>query len=146
MSGAYTVGMTEGQYQLLTAAIETAIEDLNDKIYEREDDYSDEDREGMEERLRELEEAGDWLKIATGHAYDFQDNWEIVRDSTGDPVEIDYPAGQEIKPDALAHVWTVLDCEGKLYVSPGFHWVNRQMHIMTVKPWTADDEQKEWIY
>lgn len=146
MSFDHKVGMSEEQYTLLQGAIDYAIEELGDKMYERSDDYEPDDIAKMEEEQREYEELRDWLKIATGHAHDFQDNWEIIRDPEGDPVEVTYPAGQEVEPDVLSHVWTVLDCEGRLYVSPGFHWVNRQMHIMTVKPWTADDEQKEWIY
>lgn len=135
------------KFRLIAEAIDMAKQDLDDKIYERLDDYSDDDRADMMEKQTELEDLYEWLQISTGRAFEFQDSWEIIRDSSGDPVEIEYPGqGVTVAPDVLHHVWTVLDVDGRLYVSPGYHWVNRQMHIMTIQPWTEADEQKEWIY
>ena len=33
------------------------------------------------------------------------------------------------------HVWTVLDCDGKSYVVPGYCWVNRMGYVITKNPW-----------
>lgn len=37
-------------------------------------------------------------------------------------------------------VWTILDCDGKLYVSPGFRFVNRVDYVLCAVPWTDDDQ------
>jgi len=39
-------------------------------------------------------------------------------------------------------VWTIVDCDGKLYVSPGFHYVNRIDYVLCGNPWTDDDERQ----
>jgi hypothetical protein len=36
-------------------------------------------------------------------------------------------------------VWTIVDCEGKLCVSPGFHIVNRIDYVVCEAPWTEED-------
>jgi hypothetical protein len=38
--------------------------------------------------------------------------------------------------------WTVLDCDGRLYVSPGFRFVNRFAYIRCTLPWTNDDDDQ----
>lgn len=38
--------------------------------------------------------------------------------------------------------WTVRDCEGRLYISPGFRFVNRFAFIRCTVPWTEDDERQ----
>src|SRR5688500_7155632 len=81
----------DDKYRLLVEAIGMAEEDLSDRIYEREDDYSDDDRAAMMEKQTELEDLHEWLQISTGRAFEFQGVWNIVRDSSGDPVEIEYP-------------------------------------------------------
>jgi hypothetical protein len=130
------------RYALLQYTIEATIEDLNDKIHEREEDYSDEDREAMEEKIREVRELRDALKIATGRAFDWWSHFEAVKTENGDNYII--PPGVEVDEH---YVWTVLDDgEGNLCISPGFHYVNRLDYIMTTKPWTDADEEKEWIY
>lgn len=142
MSNAHTIGMTDEQYKLLLTSIDTTIEDLNDKIYEREDDYEPDDTARMEEKIRELRELRDLLKIATGNAFDWSKHFEAVKTENGDNYII--PPGVEVDEH---YVWTVLDDgEGNLCISPGFHYVNRLDYIMTTKPWTAEDEKKEWIY
>jgi hypothetical protein len=35
--------------------------------------------------------------------------------------------------------WTVLDCEGRMYVTPGFRFVNRFAFIRCAHPWTDED-------
>lgn len=39
-------------------------------------------------------------------------------------------------------VWTILDCDGRLYVSPGFHLVNRIDYVLCEVPWTDEDAQQ----
>ena len=36
-------------------------------------------------------------------------------------------------------VWTIVDCDGKLYVSPGYHFVNRLDYVLCELPWTDED-------
>lgn len=55
--------------------------------------------------------------------------------------EIDY-LKQQCKDDAY-HLWTVLDAEDTLFLSMGFHVVNRIGYILTEVPWT-EEEFKEW--
>lgn len=44
-------------------------------------------------------------------------------------------------------VWTILDCEGRLYVSPGFHFVNRIDYVLCEVPWTDEDlRQPDYRY
>lgn len=50
------------------------------------------------------------------------------------------------RPIVGRHWWTVLDCDGKLYVSAGFHFVNRIGYIKTEIPWTDADHQRDWRY
>lgn len=49
----------------------------------------------------------------------------------------------EVPADAdYRYWWTVLDCEGRLYVSRGFRFVNRFAFIRCAVPWTDDDERQ----
>ena len=48
---------------------------------------------------------------------------------------------------APRHVWTIVDCDGKLYVSPGFHFVNRLDYVLCDVPWTDEDlRQPDYRY
>lgn len=43
--------------------------------------------------------------------------------------------------------WTVLDCDGRLFVTPGFRFVNRFAYIRCAVAWSDDDEwQPDYIY
>lgn len=42
------------------------------------------------------------------------------------------------------HVWTVVDCDGSLWVTPGYHFVNRYVYIVTEKKWK--DEKEQFMY
>jgi hypothetical protein len=33
------------------------------------------------------------------------------------------------------YVWTILDCDGGLYASPGWHFVNRFGYLLAEVPW-----------
>ncbi len=41
-------------------------------------------------------------------------------------------------------VWTVIDCDGTLYVTAGFHFVNRLNYIITEHPWESDSITFRW--
>ncbi|HEY4755785.1 MAG TPA: hypothetical protein VIH28_07010 [Ignavibacteriaceae bacterium] len=40
-------------------------------------------------------------------------------------------------------VWTILDVDGKLIISAGFHYVNRFGYIITEKEWETGEEEVE---
>lgn len=43
-------------------------------------------------------------------------------------------------------VWTIVDCDGTLYVAAGFHIVNRIDYVVCEVPWTADEELHDYRY
>ena len=59
--------------------------------------------------------------------------------------------GQEYQ-DVIEHmekngnecVWTILDFNGKLYLAPGWHYVNRKGYMLTTIPWK--DGQRDYLY
>ena len=55
--------------------------------------------------------------------------------------------GEDIKLIKLIpsnHIWTLLDCNGKLYLSPGFHVVNRLNYFICENKW--DDNTRDFKY
>lgn len=38
----------------------------------------------------------------------------------------------------LHHLWTVLDCDGRLLLSPGFQFVNRFAYVLCRNAWGGD--------
>lgn len=38
------------------------------------------------------------------------------------------------------HVWTLLEAEGELFISSGFHYVNRMGYFITLEPAPADKD------
>lgn len=56
---------------------------------------------------------------------------------------IDPPSGETVwewdelpvLPDSTNLIWTVLDCDGKLYVTAGIHYVNRLGYVVTKNAW-----------
>jgi len=38
------------------------------------------------------------------------------------------------------HIWTLLDCDGKLIITAGYHIVNRMNYMITMKPWNSNTE------
>jgi hypothetical protein len=43
-----------------------------------------------------------------------------------------------VRSVAQANVWTLLDCDGKLYISEGYHHVNRMGYFVTKIPAKAN--------
>jgi len=37
------------------------------------------------------------------------------------------------------HIWTLLDCDGKLRIGAGYHIVNRMNYIITKHPWISNE-------
>lgn len=48
---------------------------------------------------------------------------------------------QAVEPE---YVWTMIDCEGKLYLSPGWHRVNRMDYLICKKPW--NEKTRDYKY
>ena len=36
------------------------------------------------------------------------------------------------------HVWTVLDCDGRLFLTPGFRFVNRFAYVLCCNAWGGE--------
>ncbi|MGD1084468.1 MAG: hypothetical protein ABSA47_06910 [Verrucomicrobiota bacterium] len=39
------------------------------------------------------------------------------------------------------NLWTLIECEGLWWISPGFHYVNRLGYLLTTEPRKTDDQQ-----
>lgn len=39
-------------------------------------------------------------------------------------------------------VWTIVDCDGRLYVTPGFRLVNRIDYVFCRLPWSEEDQHQ----
>lgn len=48
-----------------------------------------------------------------------------------------------VKSSHPCSIWTILDTDGELYLSMGYHYVNRYGYILTEVPWT-EEQLKEW--
>jgi len=47
---------------------------------------------------------------------------------------------EQLPPGVDPHlVWTIVDCNGKLFVSPGFRFVDRIDYVLCEIPWTDED-------
>ena len=76
------------------------------------------------------------------------DEWDTQFDPT---YEVDGNLS-EIKPEdpgwktqvAANRVWTMLDIDGDLYISPGVHFVNRMSYHVTRLPWTDTTPDVLW--
>jgi hypothetical protein len=45
---------------------------------------------------------------------------------------------------AAKRVWTMMDCDGDLYIGPGVHFVNRMSYHVTRLPWTDTTPDVLW--
>lgn len=43
---------------------------------------------------------------------------------------------EKVKQADPTHVWTMLDCDGNIYIVAGYHFVNRMGYFITQKPYT----------
>lgn len=51
---------------------------------------------------------------------------------------------ERVQNTPINHIWTVIDCDGKLYISAGYHRVNRMNYMITQIPW--QDGQRDYRY
>jgi len=52
---------------------------------------------------------------------------------------------EDVKDLPPNQVWTVVEGDnGKLYASPGFHYVNKLHYVVTEEPWTEEDESIDY--
>ena len=76
------------------------------------------------------------------------DNW----DSQYDPDYNEDGTLREIRrgdPDWVElmekhRIWTMVDCDGSLYITPGVHFVNRMSYHTTRLPWTETTPDVAW--
>ena len=50
---------------------------------------------------------------------------------------------KETKPKTI---WTILDCNGKLYVGAGYHYVNRFGYLITEEEWTDEEQEMDYDF
>jgi hypothetical protein len=50
---------------------------------------------------------------------------------------------EQLPKDVDPHrVWTIVDCDGHLYVNPGYRFVNRIDYVLCEVPWTDEDTRQ----
>ena len=50
------------------------------------------------------------------------------------------------QPVDARRLWTVVDCNGKLYLAAGFHYVNRIGYVRCELPWSHADALRDYRY
>ena len=63
---------------------------------------------------------------------------ECMFETYGD--ELDYV--KTLAKKNIKKIWTILDCDGDLYIGAGLHYVNRHGYLITKEEW-EDSEQEE---
>jgi hypothetical protein len=75
---------------------------------------------------------------------DWMEEFDPVLNADGSLFEISQNAENFQELVEAQRVWTMLDCDGSLYLSPGVHWVNRMSYHVTNKPWTNESVDVAW--
>jgi hypothetical protein len=75
---------------------------------------------------------------------DWMKEFDPVLNADGSLFEISQNAENFQELVEAQRVWTMLDCDGSLYLSPGVHWVNRMSYHVTNKPWTNETVDVAW--
>ena len=75
---------------------------------------------------------------------DWMKEFDPVLDADGLLFEISQNAENFQELVEAQRVWTMLDCDGSLYLSPGVHWVNRVGYFVTNKSWTNKSVYVAW--
>ena len=84
------------------------------------------------------------LRTRTGSWRTFERRFQPISRSDGSLLWDLHELPSDLEPHAW---WTVLDCDGKLTLSPGFRFVNRFALVHCAVPWSDDDErQPEYRY
>ena len=95
----------------------------------------------------EDEESQDGTKPADNSMSD--DEWiekftPLMNEVEGTLVEIDSSSPDWSELVAANRVWTMLDCDGDLYIAPGVYFVNRMSYHYTMKPWDETTPDVAW--
>lgn len=53
---------------------------------------------------------------------------------------------QKTAKETPKKVWTILDCEGKLYLGAGYHYVNRFGYLITEEDWTDEEQEQDYLF
>ena len=103
-------------------------------IAELEKEFSDllEDGEGEGPADNAMSD-DDWMK-----------EFDPVLNADGSLFEISQNAENFQELVEAQRVWTMLDCDGSLYISPGVHFVNRMSYHTTRLPWTDTTPDVAW--
>lgn len=70
-------------------------------------------------------------------------------DETGESLkqyDFDDPAVTNVSPEQEHFIWTMLDCDGKMFIVPQHHTVNRMYYVRTAVPWTKAELDREIRY
>jgi len=54
--------------------------------------------------------------------------------------ELEYIRTLVLSKATKCHVWTILECEGQIYYSSGYHYVNRLGYLVTNEPFGEDED------
>ncbi len=84
------------------------------------------------------------LRTRTGTFRTFERRFGPIETDTGDLAR----DARDLPANVDCHlIWTLLDCDGRLYLSPGFHFVNRLGYVLCRVPWTDSDlHQPDYLY
>ena len=96
--------------------------------------------------MREFDDLVEELQLTFRVAQKPDGSYEI--DEDGQVVDVswgwDNESLMELRSIDPRCIWTVLDCDGKLYVSNGMHYVNRLYYLVTNK--SLEGELKDFIF
>lgn len=112
--------------------------------YEDEDDDAQVRAEKIMNALNALEEANEkayeeWFSKYEPEMSGGENSAVRMYETYGNDLE-------EVKAVPPGHLWTVLDCDGVLYLSPGFHFVNRINYVICRNPYDPDNPPSDVMY
>jgi hypothetical protein len=80
------------------------------------------------------------IRSRTGSFATFERRFKPIEREDGESLLWDI---HERRPgDDYRHWWTVIDCDGRLYLTPGFRFVDRFAYVRCAVAWTDDEEQQ----
>jgi hypothetical protein len=80
---------------------------------------------------------------------EFENKFEPIENNLGDEGYLFETYGQEVdyvSQQEEHFVWTLIEVEDKLYIIPGFHYVNRLNYLITKNPWNEEFKNLEIKY
>lgn len=79
--------------------------------------------------------------MRTGSYNTFEKRYQSVTKEDGTMLFETYGLDlEEVINTNYNHIWTLVDCDGKLRIVAGYHLVNRMNYIITKKPWKSKEE------